>query len=281
MTQATEGHARRDQWDQPLGNLDGLQRVQLGRTFLEAAIAEVRFATNAELSDQHAVAIWQGLGEEIFPVFENQVQSIVNFAVGPSGAKQTTEEQRGWLLANADHSTWITLLPSAVAIQTSSYERYSTSLGDPLRKLLSLFTKVTGASAVQRLGLRFINKLVDPAATSPDFWGDHVRSDFAGPIAGGLRHLVTGQHQQVQLELDPTAAARIQSGVFSEAGLDRYGFLIDLDVFRTQSFAYEPEHCANLVRQLNRTALALFAHVLSDDYLAELGPVSLDERETR
>jgi uncharacterized protein (TIGR04255 family) len=281
-TKTTEGPAERDEWDRPLGNLDGLARVRLERTHLEAAVAEVRFTTNAELSEQHAISIWQSLGEASFPAFGKHVQNIVNLTVNPHGSSQVTEEQRGWVLANADRSTWITLLPSVVVVQTSSYDRYSTSLGSPLRKVLSLFTEVTGASVVQRLGLRFINKLIDPGATSPEFWRNHIRADFAGALAGKLGSIVRSQHQRVQLELDKTAAARIQSGVFSELEApDRYGFLIDLDVFREQSFSYEEEHCANLVRQLNRTALALFAYVLSDDYLAELRPVRLDEGEAR
>ncbi|MDT4994219.1 MAG: hypothetical protein QOH97_4111 [Actinoplanes sp.] len=279
-TKTTEGHAQRDEWDRPLGNLDGLARVRLDRTHLEAAVAEVRFTTNADLSEQHAISIWQGLGEDSFPVFVKHVQNVVNLTLGPQGASQVTEEQRGWLLADADRTTWITLLPSALVVQTSAYDRYSTSLGGPLRTVLSIFTRVTGASAIQRLGLRFINKLVDSDATSPQFWSSHIRADFAGPTAGKLGSLIRGQHQQVQLELDATAAALIQSGVFSELDApDRFGFLIDLDVFREQSFTYEEEHCSNLVRQLNRTALALFAHVLSDEYLAELGPVRLDGEE--
>ncbi len=282
-TETAEGHAHRDEWDRPLGGLKGLARVRLERTHLEAAIAEVRFlAIRSELPEQDAVSIWQGLGQAIFPVFDKHVQNIVNLAVSPQGASQSTEVQHGWVLANADRSTWITLLPSTVVVQTSSYARYSTSLGDPLRKVLSLFTQTTGASVVQRLGLRFINKLTDPEATSPRIWRAHIRDDFAGPMSGALGDLVASQYQQVQLQLDPTAAARIQCGVFPEPGEPQcYSFLVDLDVFRENSFSYEDDHCANLVRQLNRTALALFAHVLSDDYLAYLGPVNLDEEEAR
>ena len=280
-TKTTEDHAQRDEWDRPLGSLDGLARVRLDRTHLEAAVAEVRFTTNADLSEQDAISIWQELGEDSFPVFAKHVQNVVKLTLGPQGASQVTEEQHGWLLADADRTTWITLLPSTLVVQTNAYSRYSTSLGGPLRTVLSIFARVTGASAIQRLGLRFINKLVDPHATSPEFWSSHIRADFAGPIAGKLGGLVRGQHQQVQLELDTTAAALIQSGVFSELDAPgRFGFLIDLDVFREQSFTYEEEHCSNLVRQLNRTALALFAHVLSDEYLTELRPVRLDEEET-
>jgi uncharacterized protein (TIGR04255 family) len=270
----TPGATDGDEWDIPLGGLAGLSRVQLERTHLEAAVAE--------LPEDEAVSIWKQLGQDTFPVFETHVQNILNVTVGPRGATQSTDAQRGWVLANADRTSLITLLPSTVVVQTNSYSRYSTSLGDPLRKVLALFTEVTGASVVQRLGLRFINKVADPAAKSPLFWRDHIRKDFVGPLSGELGGLVSNLHQQVQLQLDATATARIQSGVFLEQGApQRYSFLIDLDVFRDRSLTYDDTVCANLVRQLNRTALALFAHVLSEKYLADLGPVDLDRRKTQ
>ncbi len=280
--ETTRARTRDDEWDRPLGGLGGLARVRLERTHLEAAVAEVRFiGARSELPEREAISIWEGLGKEAFPIFEKHVQNIVSLTVSPTGASQSTEVQQGWVLANSDRTTWITLLPTTVVVQTSSYDRYSTSLGDPLRKVLSLFTNTAEASVVQRLGLRFINRLVHQDAASPQFWRQHIREDFAGPLAGDLGDLVAGQLQQVQLQFEASAAARIQCGVFPEAEGSRYGFLVDIDVFRDYSFSYDEDHCANLVRQLNRTALSLFARVLSDDYLADLGPVTLEAEEAQ
>jgi hypothetical protein len=95
-TETTEGRARRDEWDRPLGGLKGLARVRLERTHLEAAIAEVRFlATRSELPEQDAVSIWQSLGQAMFPIFDKHVQNIVSLAATPQGASQSTEVQHG------------------------------------------------------------------------------------------------------------------------------------------------------------------------------------------
>ncbi|MDQ4489348.1 TIGR04255 family protein [Sinomonas sp. ASV486] len=270
-----------DEWDEPLGGIRGMGPVTLERTHLEAAIGEVRFSSDrSELPEREAEAIWVGLGRDSLPVFEKHTQSVVSVTVGPQGASQTVEEQRGWVLATADKSLLFTLLPSTVVVQTSKYERYSASLGDRLKEILPLFTAATRVSRIQRVGLRFINRLSDPGALQPQFWKEHIREDFAGPLAGGLSELVVGQHQQTQLRLDSTATARIQSGFFQEPGArSLYSFLIDLDVFREATFVYDEVLCANMMRQLNRTALALFAHVLSDNYLADLGPLDLARTE--
>lgn len=189
------------------------------------------------------------------------------------------DSQQGWLLATSDRSTAVTLLPTLVIVQTREYQRYSTSLGDPLRHVLELFTAATGVARIQRLGLRYINRLTDPSAETPTFWCDHIKEPFAGPLNGPVAHLVAGVHQQVELKLDETAGARVQSGVFTDQqpgtpdAATRYSYLIDIDIYREQAMTYDSARCANQLRQLNRTALAMFANVLSERYLAELHPV--------
>lgn len=153
-----------------------------------------------------------------------------------------------------------------------------TSLGEPLQRVLELFSAAAGTTRIQRLGLRYINRLTDAAAETPAFWRDHIREPFAGPLNGPVADLVVGVHQQAEFKLDDTAGARVQSGAFADqqpgsAGVANYSYLVDIDVYREQAMTYEPTPCANQVRQLNRTALAMFANVLSEDYLAELNPV--------
>lgn len=269
-----------DEWDVPLGGLPGLARVRLERTHVEGAVAEVRFVSDlTDLPESVAAQVWEALGTDLFPVFEPSTQMIVTIEITPEGPVPVQDSQQGWLLATSDRSTAITLLPKLVIVQTREYERYSRSLGVPLQRVLELFTAATGVSRIQRLGLRYINRLTDGGAVAPTFWRDHIREPFAGPLNGPVSHLVAGVHQQVELRLDETAGARVQSGVFTDqqpgtpAAVARYSYLVDIDVYREQAMAYDSGRCADHVRQLNRTALAVFANVLSEQYLAELHPV--------
>ena len=274
-------HGPTDEWDIPLGGIPGMTRLLLERTHVEAAAAEVRFVSdNTELPQEHAAAAWEALGIDRFPVFEPSTQTMMTLTMTPQGPVQTQQSQRGWQLSTSDRMTSVMLLPTMVVIQTRNYTRYSTSLSQPLTEVLESFTAVTGASRIQRLGLRYINRLSEAEASTPTFWRDHIRHPFAGPLtAGVIADLVTGMHQQVQLRLSDVAGANIQCGVFEEprpggpARVPNYNFLVDLDVFREQATDYDQTTTANQVRQLNRTALALFATVLSDQYLAELNPI--------
>lgn len=279
LERSTEMLDGTDAWDVPLGGLSGLERVILGRTHVEAAVAEIRFVTDhRELPEPVAAQIWEGLGTDRYPVFEPSTQMVVNIEITPQGPVQSQSSQQGWLLATADRATAVTLMPALVILQTREYERYSTSLGQPLARILELMTAATGVGKIQRLGLRYINRLTEPDANTPEFWRDHIRPPFAGPLHSPVASLVAGIHQQVELTLDPTAGARVQSGVFLDqqpgvaAKASRYSYLVDLDVFREQATVYEPLLVANQMRQLNRTALALFAQVLSEQYLATLKP---------
>ncbi|HET9089215.1 MAG TPA: TIGR04255 family protein [Acidimicrobiales bacterium] len=261
-----------DEFDVPLGGLDRLSRVKFERTHLVGAAAEVRLVpAKSELSEADAVRVWEGLGKESLPIFDRHSTNLVNLTLTPSGHQQTQENQVGWILASADRTTSVTLYPNLVAVQTTRYDHYRVSLGEPLARALALIIEATGASVINRIGLRFINRLQDPSADTPEFWVEHIRDGFSGPLTGNLARLVEAAHQQTQLRLEQNAAARIISGVFREGDGIHYSFLVDVDVFREQALAYDAQLCENLARQLDRTALSLFSHVVTPAHLDDLG----------
>jgi len=264
----------RDEFDTPLAGLPASERQVLGQTHMEAAVAEVRFVSDrTELPEAEAIEIWTALGSDEFPVFEKSALSSLNLTVTPDGANSSTTRQEGWVVATPTRDLTITLLPAMVIVQTSSYQRFSLSLADPLARALPAFVDATKSSLVQRIGLRYINRLSATDASSPGYWAEQIQPEFAGPLRGMLGALVQGAHQQVQVRLDETAGARIQSGVFRDAGTDeRYSFLVDLDVYREQAMPFEATNCANVTRQLNRTALALFFQVLAPAFVEGLEP---------
>ena len=266
--------ASRDEFDTPLAGLPANNRQVLGQTHMEVAVAEVRFVSDrTELPEAEAVEIWTALGSDEFPVFEKSALNSWNLTVTPDGAGSTTTRQDGWVVASAARDITVTLLPSMVIVQNSNYERFSTGLAELLRRALEPFVAATNARVVNRIGLRYINRLAADEATSPEYWAEQVSPEFAGPMRGSMAHLIQGIHQQLQLRLDETAGARIQSGVFREAGADeKYSYLVDLDVYREQAIPFNPVHCANLTRQLNRTAFALFSQVLSQSFIEGLDP---------
>ncbi|MGE4115868.1 MAG: TIGR04255 family protein [Candidatus Nanopelagicales bacterium] len=264
-----------DEYDVPLGGLISSQRLAFNRTHLEAVVAEVRFvASREEVTEAEAVAVWKQVGADLLPVFERTSLNTLTVTVTPGGADQHTVQQQGWVMASADRATSVTVFPAMLVVQTARYERYSRSLAGPLAAALRAYAEAMAPSVVQRIGLRYINRLTDAAATTPEFWRDHVQPAFAGTLRSDLAAMTVGLHQQAHLRLDDFAAARVQTGVFQEPNPEgRFSYLLDIDVFREQAMPFDLELCGNLTRQLNRTALALFLRVLSERYVADLEPV--------
>lgn len=274
MTSSTQDR-QPDEWDVPLGGLTNQLRRVFARNHIEVAVAEVRFIRACEeIAEADAAAIWDRLGTQRFPIFEPHRQQTVNVTISPEGAQQSAEVQEGWLLATGDRTTAITLLPSSVVVQTQAYDHYSQSVGEFVNTVLPAFAEVTGAVRVQRLGMRYVNRLTDADATHPEFWGGRIEASFGAPLRGPFADRITRQHQQVQLRL-AHAEARIQCGLLPLPGkISHFDYLVDLDVFIEQTRNYEATWCSNQMRQLNRTAFALFSNVLSTDYLQTLGPTS-------
>lgn len=268
-----------DEFDVPLGGLRAPQRIMLTRTHIEAAVGEVRFLSDRnELTESDAVSIWNALGgADSLPLFERTSLNTWNLQVTPEGADHSMSVQHGWVVAAGDRTLTITMLPAMLVLQTSKYEHYRVSLGEPLMRAVEAFVSVTDVNMLQRIGLRYINRLRDPGAMKPEYWQGHVRPPFAGPLLGDLGGLVSSSHMQAELQFDAFSAARIQSGVFREPGPSApFSFLVDIDVFREQAAAFNSKSVEATARQLNRTALAILLRVLSEEHVQELGPVPIE-----
>lgn len=266
-----------DAFDVPHGGLRSVGRVVRDHNSVAVAIAEVRFAReDAAISETEAGKILDLLDRQMFPIIEPTSLNIMNLTVTPDRTDQTTQVQKGWILATADRTLSIILMPSSVVVQTVKYERFSTSMEPQLIRAISAYASITGARLVQRIGLRYVNRLIDSGATHPRFWVTKVKAPFAGALESDLCELVESLHQQVNLRLEPNVGSIIHSGAFlDQASGGTFGFLVDIDVFREQAIDFNLEHIGNLVRQLNRTAHSLFATVLADEALDDMSRVEM------
>lgn len=261
-----------DEHDVPFGNLPTAGRIVLVGNKIVTANAEARFLREEPgINESEAGAIWALLGKEEFPFFEHNDQKHVNVNITDSGVEQTHEVNKVWILSNPDRSLSVILMPSAVIVQVLKYVRFGESLAEPFARAIEAYVSVTTSAIIQRIGLRYINRLTDADAVSPVFWSSKVRTAFSGPIEGTLENFVTGSHQQVQLSFGPTVGAMLHSGVFADSEQNgTYSCLIDVDVYSEQALDFDASTCSNLTRRLNRTAYALFAQTLSPEFISQM-----------
>jgi uncharacterized protein (TIGR04255 family) len=278
--------AHHGDFDTPLAGLPTTTQQLLTRNQLELALVEVRFVgSGATLDPEQGLAVRdraKALGLEL-PVFEPAERQEVNFVVSPGGgvpSSSTGASVRGWQYTDSSGSMTATVMPDTMAIHNNGhYRRYSESLGEPLRIMLAATNDALQIQLVNRIGLRYVNRLVDMAATNPSTWIGRIHPAVLG-VAGSSAELgwhVTSAHQQVDLGLEGRTGALLRHGVFKDPGSrGAYSYLLDIDVFDTDTAAFAADAVLARAQTLNRTALALFQQIVMPDFRDTMGAQPLN-----
>lgn len=261
----------------PLAGLPPADRTLLARPPLDLAILEVRFeAAVSAVPVAVAVEMRRLLAEQgrpfaaLAPTHENRVE----FAVMPGGdaQPQTQEVSQGWQLHATDGSAHLTVMPRAVAIQTTRYERWSVTLRPVLEIVADTIAAGLEPGAVTRIGLRYIDRFVDRDAHTPEAWTGRIDPSLFGAVTNPtFGRLVRSALQQVELALGDTQGALLRHGPFADqAAGGAVSYLVDIDVFDTYPAAFDPPEIVERAETLNRTAASLFQLTMTKDYLREL-----------
>src|SRR4029077_12114033 len=96
------------------------------------------------------------------------------------------EEHEGWQLKSGDGAWTVVITNEFFALETTRYLDWD----DFMSRFTALAAAVTDASDIAaelRLGLRYIDRLTDPPATTLADWAAWLEPPFAGPLgAPGL-----------------------------------------------------------------------------------------------
>jgi len=266
----------------PLGGLPRSERVLLRRAQIEVALVEVRFHTGrTEITSEEGLNfrnLLKDAGVDL-PRLQAAQQQQVSLNIGPAGATSGVEvHARGWQLASEDGYVLATVLPDAVVVQTTKYARWSTGLRPALEALLRAAVDVLSPDLVQRVGIRYVNRLVDDKAQSPAAWVGRIQPTALGPITDPvLGPLLEATQQQIELTLGDAQGAIVRHGAFKDAASrGRYSYLLDIDVFDGQSNRFDPEGILLAAQVLNRSALSIFQHIVLPEYREQMEPYTED-----
>lgn len=267
--------------DVPLGGLPPATHDLLHRAPLQVAVAEVRWArTGPDLDEGRGLelrdaAAAHGLSlARVEPVMQQQVR----IEMTPEGPVPTLDAQHGGVrLTTADDAWSVTVSQDSLVVQCNAYRRYRDSLAPQIAAAAAAVRDVVGPHLVQRVGLRYINQLLDPAAVDPQSWRGKVDASFLGPLLHpelGARVVVA--QQQVEMQLDETSGAIVRHGPFKDASAGTYAYLLDIDVFDNRSERFDVDALGVLVRALNRSAYSLFQQLVTADWRETMGPYTED-----
>ena len=187
--------------------------------------------------------------------------------------QSTTETLTGWHLKSGDGSWTAAVLPDHFSLETTAY----TTWGDFEERFSQLAAAIaTGAPPVmeQRVGLRYVDRLVGLNVTDPAGWSRWIAAPILGPplhaILGGS---VIATRQQIDLDLGGGHVCVVRHGSIKadDAPVDvQESYLLDFDIYSAQSRRFEPGAITTLIRAFHQKADSLFRQVITDELLRYL-----------
>jgi uncharacterized protein (TIGR04255 family) len=262
--------------DGPLGGLPSADRTLLASAPVEVAICEVRFtstlpAVPVETVNRIRDALARALDVDL-PNIQPATQGTMQINLNVEGASWSGDQTKGWQTSSADGQHSATVFPTSFIWQLGAYKRWSLSMRAPLEVLIGAISDDLSPSLVQRIGLRYVNRFVDPTCKTLCDWNGKIDSTLLGPLGnpvfGGK---ITGAQQQVEISLDGRHGALLRHGPIPDQASKSVSYLLDLDVYANAASPFKAAEVLDAADRLNRTALTLFQACVSADYLKRKG----------
>ena len=253
------------------------REVPLPRTPLARVIAQARFPSILAIRNPDKVAVLQETLRETYPnLSQDQVHSI------ELTGGQTPNVRQGliWRLADREKdASWrVSLGVDFVALETSSYDSRGDFL-DRLRGVVSAVEQTFKPASASRLGLRYIDRLVDKAVERV---GDLIHPEVLGIIRPpGNPRPALGEsviHMVTEAQFLAQDGSRIQgrwgqlpaNATHDPDALEPVGnpsWVLDLDMFTTESQPFATEDLLTTTTTFAKCLYWLFRQMVTEEFL--------------
>lgn len=263
-----------------IGSLPQYEPEQLNNAQLALVVAQIRFPPVLSIhTDEKSLAHFQECLRDRYPYLSVGQQIAIN--IGSQGGEPQQETAgRIYQFTDADRKWIVSLSVDAVALEARRYTNYD-DFSERLLKLMSAIKDIYRVRMRQRLGLRYINELRHPEATTIADWTPFLRDELLGIAANSdIAPSIQSSIQHMSLNL-PDGALTIRHGYFEQgttvapfpgdAPEDAGPFyLLDIDSFDEQDRDLDDHTLDRLLRSYNHTVFQLFRWLAKDqlyDYL--------------
>lgn len=246
---------------------------RLARSPLQLVVCQVRYARASRasrLGPARAVQAALG-GESSWQLSQIESRKLTVAAVEPTAPSYPSlEAETGWRLTSLTPSWSATLMPDNVALETTRYESWH-DFSDRLRPLLASVKKDVRPEAVGRIGVRYIDRIQDPAVDEPGQWARWIQPAALGIVChAALGNAIIGCQQQVDLAVDATLKATIRHGLVQDEESGRFHYIMDFDTYREGVREFNVVEIHADLDRLHRLSIQLFQAMITDelyDYL--------------
>lgn len=250
------------------------QEIPLRQAPLVRVIAQVRFPVIASIEKRDYIAPFQEVLRPTYPVLRpEKAQALL---VGPQGV-MSTQPQVVWRFNDIQGSWRVSLAPDFIALETTSYA----SRNDFLQKLhmvLCALNKFIGPQTVDRLGLRYIDRVTGQAMQDiTQLVRPEVSGILATPMATMVQQSLSASLFEIQ-ELQARMLARWgqippQSTVDPDAiePVSEPSWILDLDIFSVETLLFDPVELGAVAGRYAERLYTLFRWVVTDEFLRRYG----------
>lgn len=257
--------------------LPDCQQVRFSRSPLKQVVAQIQFPALLRIGEGSFVARFQDRIRGSYPEFQREQQAAFQLPVVQPSSVLTETYYR---FSDREGRWSVRLTEASLTLETQSYLT-ADDLAARFQQVLSAARETLGLDERQRLGLRYLNELRMPGATTLAHWSRWLRPEFTG-FSAPLDEPVEHTAQEVRV--------RRADGVFTvrhgllrgstllpeQAGAPLTAepfYLIDLDYWDARRVPLEVKGTMEQLRSFSRFCYRFFRWTLSDSLYSALEPV--------
>ncbi len=251
---------------------DTLDEVLLADSPLEAVFAQVTFPVQLSFDQEDVAAQFQVALSDQYPILRKQ--QSVTFKI--EGSEPTSVTSQYWRFHAADHRRHVSLGTTFLAFDCADYVDRSRFVGDFV-ELLKLMIEIGGPTFIDRLGVRYVNRISGDDA-DPDSLVRWIDRSTLGPLS-----LVSSESRWA---LDTTqshaALSREDRRIQARWGLCdadqpfapgirphlERSWVLDIDCFSDTPQALELESIQSELEEHCKVAYSFFRWAMTDDFIA-------------
>lgn len=212
----------------------------------------------------------KAFGEKLL-IEENGQQEIAFSAVSgqPTPFPIHTEQVKGWRLRTRDGGWIAVIMPDFFALECTGYTTW-TAFKTRLGALVDVALGDDEPTIEKRLGLRYVDRLTQPAAREVHEWGGRISDYLAGPILSPeFGPSVIGAQQVLQLAADNSLEVLLRHGP-QRSPEGNWHYILDTDCYRSETAELTADSVMSGAEQLHKLALQVFQSSLTPQFLKSL-----------
>jgi uncharacterized protein (TIGR04255 family) len=252
-------------------DLPAVERRLLARSPLQLVVSQLRFEAVPRATEARvALAIHEQLGGPDGPL--RRMEPIQNVQITLGAGQAPTATPTGWRFVSEAADWTASVLPDQATLETTSYEEWEGTFRERLFALVDAISEQLVPPTLQRIGLRYVNRVSEPAVSAPPEWQRYLAPEVLGPILHErLGPGIVAAQQQVDLEATDDLRAIFRHGFFrdlQEGGALTY--VLDFDTYQERYSVWNAEEIKTTADRLNDLSLRLFHQVVTDELLTYL-----------